>query len=522
MNQCSTCHANCSSDGFLPLWIIKICDDGLSAKLSAGLGRRARYVTLSYRWGSMVRYKMTSANRSDLQQQIPLCQIPRTFVDAIRVTRELGYSYLWIDALCITQDSETELEAQIAAMQDIYSNSDLTLFAATGDDAGAGLDRDRDVVLVRPIQVNVEVQLEPDSAAIGLTYFLKGPLGGTQMQDLPLFRRGWVLQEQLLSRRSLIFTEHEIRWRCLCSDLSEQIPFHCFQPDSWLHPFEPDYHRLMMMVRNWICTNNVNEFGKYLSPMDAFHAIIQNYSQRRLTFTSDVLPAISGLLSVYERRLGKHFISGICFEDITGFLWFIYYPDKRATSGHVLGQPSWSWTSRFGDSIDFRPADSVAAGGEIDMFNTMQVHLTSGKSATNNQITVMSWTRWANLDKRRDTQLRVHRFEIYPRDQKNRSELECRLDSEEWATYKSPTTICRVLCILVAGTSRWRDRRSDYYIVARPHADIPDCFTRIGLAWETYNGPEGRLMGDMQERNAVSESQRRTADGADYTIQYLV
>ena len=466
---------------------------------------------------------MTSTNRSDLQQQIPLSQIPRTFVDAIRVTRELGYSYLWIDALCITQDSKTELEAQIAAMQDIYSNSDLTLFAAASDDVEGGLDRDRDAVLVRPIQVDFEVQLEPGSAAIGLTYFLRGPLGGTCMQDLPLFRRGWVLQEQLLSRRSLIFTEHEIRWQCLCSNFSEQLPFYCYEPEDEMDRIQIDQHMLMMTVRNWIYTNDTVEFGKYLLPMDSVQSIIQNYSQRRLTFTSDVLPAISGLLSVFERCLGKHFVAGICFEDVTSFLWFSSDPYERGTSGHVLGQPSWSWTSRFGDSIAFCPGDRMISGREIEMLYTMQVHLTLGKSATSNQITLTSWTRWANLDKEKEPLTRMLLHKIYPPDQKNRSQLSCRLDSEEWDTYEGPMTICRVLCILVAGTSRRCGiSRSDYYIVARPHADIPNCFTRIGLAWETYLRPKYRLMGDMQERNAVLESQRRTADGADYTIQYLI
>jgi hypothetical protein len=45
------------------------------------------------------------------------------FQDAISVTRALGIRYLWIDALCILQDSVKDWEQESANMAAVYTNS---------------------------------------------------------------------------------------------------------------------------------------------------------------------------------------------------------------------------------------------------------------------------------------------------------------------------------------------------------------------------------------------------------------
>ena len=56
-------------------------------------------------------------------------QLPRTFHDAADITRRLTYSYIWIDSLCIQQDSTDDWVDQAAKMTSIYMNADLTLAA---------------------------------------------------------------------------------------------------------------------------------------------------------------------------------------------------------------------------------------------------------------------------------------------------------------------------------------------------------------------------------------------------------
>jgi hypothetical protein len=67
------------------------------------------------------------------EEMIELPEIlPRTIRDAIEVTRAIDYRYLWVDSLCIIQDDEQDRDFQIAMMDQIYSNADLTIAAGSG------------------------------------------------------------------------------------------------------------------------------------------------------------------------------------------------------------------------------------------------------------------------------------------------------------------------------------------------------------------------------------------------------
>jgi hypothetical protein len=64
------------------------------------------YFTLSHCWGGKVAIKLTSDCLDEFQTAIPFPTLPRTFQEAIYITRLLKTRYLWIDAMCIIQDSE--------------------------------------------------------------------------------------------------------------------------------------------------------------------------------------------------------------------------------------------------------------------------------------------------------------------------------------------------------------------------------------------------------------------------------
>lgn len=65
--------------------------------------------------------------------------LPVTIQDAIALTKELGERYLWVDSLCIVQDNVENKEANIANMGKVYAGATITLVAATGSHANAGL-----------------------------------------------------------------------------------------------------------------------------------------------------------------------------------------------------------------------------------------------------------------------------------------------------------------------------------------------------------------------------------------------
>jgi hypothetical protein len=100
-----------------------------------------RYVALSYVWGRGAMFKHTVTNSATLRTPGSLrdANIPNTVRDAIDLVNAIGEKYLWVDALCIIQDSAIMQQTQIAKMDRIYAKALFTIVAACGDDAGAGL-----------------------------------------------------------------------------------------------------------------------------------------------------------------------------------------------------------------------------------------------------------------------------------------------------------------------------------------------------------------------------------------------
>lgn len=110
--------------------------------------RGSTYVTLSYVWGTIDPLKMVKANMVELAKPGSLLlpenydRIPVTIRDAMEVVRRLDLRYLWVDSLCIIQDDDGpggSLMSAISKMDLVYGGALLTISAASGIDANAGL-----------------------------------------------------------------------------------------------------------------------------------------------------------------------------------------------------------------------------------------------------------------------------------------------------------------------------------------------------------------------------------------------
>ena len=151
---------------------------------------KMRYVALSYCWGQTQNFITTIANLASMKEKIPLDKLPQTIRDAIIITRALGIQYLWVDALCIIQDSKDDWEAESGRMMGVYGRAFLTISAALGPDVHYGLFR----------------KWNPH-AAPSTTDWLP-------LQNDPLYSRAWALQERMLSIRLLIFGSDRLYWEC--------------------------------------------------------------------------------------------------------------------------------------------------------------------------------------------------------------------------------------------------------------------------------------------------------------------
>jgi hypothetical protein len=84
-------------------------------RLRCGMAKSSfEYLALSHMWGEnhSQQLRLLEANLSAFQTESPMHKLASsaTFLEAIRVTRILGYRYIWIDSLCIIQDSSSDWE----------------------------------------------------------------------------------------------------------------------------------------------------------------------------------------------------------------------------------------------------------------------------------------------------------------------------------------------------------------------------------------------------------------------------
>lgn len=200
-----------------------------------------RYATLSHCWGSSKPACMTTTKTLARNMAgIPWCTLSKTFQDTIDLLRKLGIDYVWIDSMCIVQDDLEDWTAEAVKMGSIYANSMLTIAATNSKDGNGGLycTPSHDFRLVKltgslpdgqPVLVNAMRQIIHFGVAKSFTErnvmikeedpdrmseILRQLEEEDAIPDHPLLWRGWVLQEQLLSRRILHFTRRELVWEC--------------------------------------------------------------------------------------------------------------------------------------------------------------------------------------------------------------------------------------------------------------------------------------------------------------------
>ncbi|KAI0144815.1 heterokaryon incompatibility protein-domain-containing protein [Pestalotiopsis sp. NC0098] len=149
------------------------------------------WVALSYVWG-------------DAQPASLLGGTSKTMEDAIKVTKDLGYRYLWIDQFCIDQDDDAQKQNQIAKMDAIYRGADLTIIASAGKDSNHGLPGVGTTRRKQQLLVDLE----------SWTVLWTGPDPMQETGDSTWWHRGWTFQEGVLSRRRLFFTDRQSWFEC--------------------------------------------------------------------------------------------------------------------------------------------------------------------------------------------------------------------------------------------------------------------------------------------------------------------
>ena len=315
-----------------------------------------RYATLSHCWGQApIQCRLLTTNEDDFQGNggIPVAQLPTTFRQAIDVVRYLGIPYLWIDSLCIIQDSAADWEVESAAMAKVYGHALVNLAAASSSDSRGGLFFGRDPDTVQPFTAYA-----PGSGTLAKGWYTwRDDMRWNRIGDEPLHRRGWVLQERLLSSRTIHFTKSELVWHCLQQLGSESVPDVAVdtQHEACLAAGRiNDYTDMrittaeMMMMMKKKTVVSVSRAKLYQD----WKRLVVQYTKCRLTKGEDKLVAVFGIIDRLENLTGDRCLAGMWRSQMPRcLLWLVDWglsgpPEKpRLPPTARWRAPSWSWAS---------------------------------------------------------------------------------------------------------------------------------------------------------------------------------
>lgn len=191
----------------------------------------AKYIALSYRWGPKPRLLLKSSTIQDFRQGHSIKTLSKTFRDLAAVAREFSVRYIWIDALCIIQDSREDWEVEALKMRQVYANASCTVAATASTDEEGGLFRLRDPKSILPGLVNVST----DRSSVQMMCIFERNYWNENIFAGPLHKRGWVFQERHLSPRVLYFGNSQVLWECFqeakCEGFPQGIPFYSSDKD---------------------------------------------------------------------------------------------------------------------------------------------------------------------------------------------------------------------------------------------------------------------------------------------------
>ena len=346
IEECDKTHKNCTNnDSILPQRVLDVGSarhQHLSLHVSSQ--QYAPYVALSHCWGKHPVLQTTMANIQDNGKAISFQSLPRNFQDAVVICRGIGIRYLWIDSLCIIQDDKSDWETQSSHMETIYNNAYLVLAASQAANSMDGfLDRKEKTFPETP-QLDSKNSLKIANlgnlnGTVSHIYCRKQNSGSSQqhlhkIEEAPLNRRGWVLQENILARRLVHFTNSEILWECI-----ECLKCECMEIDGG--DLEESIQTTAGMVRN----AQLTRARGYTVTSDLHRRwlhLIGRYKGLALTHDSDRLPALSGLARLWQSRGAGEYLAGIWKSHILESLLWVkeHQVSCKRLNGYMA--PSWS------------------------------------------------------------------------------------------------------------------------------------------------------------------------------------
>ena len=406
LRDCLEQHPNCSGPknrcSPSPTRLLQISAQENLVRLKDTGDYTDEYVALSYCWGGEKTLILTKDSESALRKGLPVDAFPSTLRDALVTTKTLNYSFIWIDALCIFQDSAEDWKLEASRMRDVYSNAIVTLNAATAARMSDGMFAERS-----GSGPKCRLRWHTETAIPEYLYLR----AGSDFADMTLrtshtTSRSWTLQESLLAPRTINFGSQQLSFECVEGRFDEagrhtrstqeysskafmQAMFN--EKPGWrtlaryarLFGIPPVVHIPYYSVRQlWSKqTPDMASFGSHshltlhfqgvlrtpgglaFTYYDQWREIVKHYTLRSLTHESDVLPALSGLAEEFRHITGGDaYVAGMWRGDLIRSLnWLRMQMQTEFRDGKIINvrapkeylAPSWSWASVLGSSTVF-------------------------------------------------------------------------------------------------------------------------------------------------------------------------
>lgn len=262
----------------------------------------------------------------------------------MELTYALGIKYLWIDSLCIIQDSKDDWLNESSTMGRFYAQGHLNIAATYSQNGDGGLFNQSNLLDASPCIIEMTDNDDTTSEAI----FYQDSVWDREVECAPLGKRAWVVQERVLAPRIVHFSSNQILWECCQRRAAELLPADAVDGDGELKkttPY-PGTTEGQDPDRIWVHQN--------------WAYLVEKYSSCSLTIPSDKLVAISGLARRACGQLGltpQDYAAGLWISNlIYGLLYRVGRDSNNVTSRFPDRAPTWSWASVDGD-ISFFPQD---------------------------------------------------------------------------------------------------------------------------------------------------------------------
>ncbi|CZR40426.1 uncharacterized protein FPRO_05326 [Fusarium proliferatum ET1] len=318
LRQCQADHRECRHDSttHIPTRLVDVgtLESSTVRLIETKHGFQAPYLTLSHCWGRNVNiFRRTTGGNLEILSK----NLPRTFRDAITVTRKLGFTYLWIDSLCIIQGDKVDWERESSNMASIYSKGILNLAASYSPDSHGG----KIIWECRELSATESIYCRPPEQS----QQFRGEVASSP-ETVPVTRNG---PKNFLRAERDKSGDQETTSEIASGSKSNQKP-------------------QKQLYSQW-------------------YDMVTQYSQKHLTRPEDRLPAIWALAQKFKDITGDEYFSGLWKDDIlTGLLFKRFQPLPECRTKQSRLGPSWSWATTE-CQVEFQRANSPLSSSLEDM-----------------------------------------------------------------------------------------------------------------------------------------------------------